>query len=492
MKRQSSIDVEPRRSPKHALLPWEGRSPWAALAVVLTAAFVALLDTTIVNVALPSLQAGVHGSESTLEWVVAGYALAFGVALIPAGRAGDRLGLRPLFIGGLALFTISSVACAVSQAPWQIVAARVVQGLAAGAFFPTIGAVIQSEFSEGARSKAFGLFGAVIGVATAVGPVLGGLLIEWGGFANGWRWVFLVNLPICVPAILAALRILPAGDRQRGHGSDRAGLILLVAALLCVLIPLVEGPRLDWPGWTYISLAASVLLFVGLALWEVRLEHRGGEPLVAPSLMRLPAFAAGTGLSLVYFASFTSIFFTFSILWQVGLGHSAIAAGLAITPFALGTMAGGAVSDVVSARLGRLVLVLGAGMVTVGLTLTLLVLALQSPRPHALHLLAPFLLIGLGNGLFIAPNVDFVLAGVPVMKAGAANGVLATAQRVGSSIGIAVIGTVLFNTLSVRSGPDAVARAFVHSSILATSVNLGLVLLAMVLIFALPRRAARS
>jgi MFS family permease len=220
----------------------------------------------------------------------------------------------------------------------------------------------------------------------------------------------------------------------------------------------------------------------------VRLAGRGGEPLIPVDLVRRLPFAAGCLLALVYFASFTSLFFTISLLWQTGLGRSPLAAGLVVIPFALANMVVAGLSDRFSARLGRRVLILGCALMSTGLSLVLVVLHLQAPAPSAWALAGPLALAGIGNGLFIAPNQDFVLATVERQEAGAASGFLSTAQRIGSSIGIAAVGTVLFGTLDAR-GPADLARAFTHSAQLATVLNVGLVLLALVLVLALPKKA---
>ena len=230
-----------------------------------------------------------------------------------------------------------------------------------------------------------------------------------------------------------------------------------------------------------------MLLLVALGWWLVRLERRGGDPLIPPHLVRDRAFAAGTVLALVYFAGFTSVFFTLSILWQVGLGHSALSAGLVTLPFPAGSLITAALSDRFSARLGRTVLVIGCSMVAAGLLALLLVLEATGPDPARSQIALPLAVAGLGNGLFIAPNIDFVLSAVPPREAGAASGVLNTGQRIGSAIGIAAIGTILFGTLQ-RVGPQDVARAFVHSAELATLASAGLVLVALAVVFALPRR----
>jgi EmrB/QacA subfamily drug resistance transporter len=468
--------------------PRTGPNPWRTLAVVLVGAFMALLDVTIVNVALPSIARGLDAGDSVLEWVVSGYALAFGLVLIPAGRLGDRFGHRTTFAGGLVVFTLGSLACGLAQSPLQLVAARIIQGIGAGVFQPAIPATIQTNFTGRDRARAFGMLGATIGLSTALGPLLGGTLVQLGGADHGWRWIFLVNVPIGLVIVPLALRLLPCPARTVPRGVDPAGLVLLTAGLVALLLPLIEGQQQDWPAWTWASFAASALLLGGLWVWEARLAGRGGEPLIPVHLVRRLPFAAGCMLALVYFAAFTSIFFTLSLLWQIGLGRSALAAGLLVIPFALANMVAAALSDRFSARLGRRVLILGCAMVSAGLGLVLIVLHVQAPSPSAWALLGPLALAGVGNGLFIAPNQDFVLATVERREAGAGSGFLSTAQRIGSSIGIAAVGTVLFGTLEVR-GPDDLARAFTHSAQLATVLNVGLVLLALVLVLALPKQA---
>jgi EmrB/QacA subfamily drug resistance transporter len=461
---------------------------WRAVAIVLVGAFMALLDTTIVNVALPSIRTGLHASASSLEWIVSGYALSYGLVLVPAGRVGDRIGHKRQFIAGLALFTLASVACGLSRTPGEIIAARVVQGIGAGVFYPAISATIQLAFTGPQRSKAFGTLGAVIGVSTALGPVLGGLIIQAAGSADGWRWVFLVNLFIGAIALPLAAWLLPLPAARVRRGIDPAGLGLLTAGLLLLLIPLIEGQPDGWPAWTYVSLGASVAVLAVLAAWEVRTERRGGDALLKPSLLARSSFSAGAIFAIVFFAGFTSVFFTLSILWQVGLGRSALASGLAVTPFALGSLTGAANSHRLSARMGRMVLVTGCVLVGAGLAGAAAVLHATAPHPSAWELAGPLLLAGIGSGIVIAPNQDFVMAYVPRQEAGTASGTLGTAQRIGSAIGIAVIGTVLFGTLSIRPGPDAVAHAYAHSAQLAMLVSVAFVLVALLLVVALPRQ----
>ncbi len=462
---------------------------WRAVAVVLVGAFMALLDTTIVTVALPSIRTGLHASPASLEWIVSGYALAYGLVLVPAGRVGDRIGHKRQFIAGLALFTLASVACGLSRTAGEIIAARVVQGVGAGVFYPAISATIQLSFTGPQRSKAFGTLGAVIGVSTALGPVLGGLIIQAAGTADGWRWVFLVNLLIGAIELPLAVWVLPLPVARARRGIDPAGLGLLTAGLLLLLIPLIEGQPDGWPAWTYLSLGASVPVLVLLAVWEVRTDRRGGDALLKPALFARSSFAAGAVFAIVFFAGFTSVFFTLSMLWQIGLGRSALASGLVVTPFALGSLAGAASSAKLSARLGRKVLIIGCLLVGVGLAGVVAAIHLTAPHPGGWELAGPLLVAGLGSGMVIAPNQDFVMAHVPRQEAGTAGATLTTAQRMGSAIGIAVIGTVLFGTISIHPGPDALATAYAHSAQLAMLASVAFVLVALLLVLALPRQA---
>jgi EmrB/QacA subfamily drug resistance transporter len=461
---------------------------WRAVSIVLVGAFMALLDTTIVNVALPTIRTALHAAPTSLEWVVSAYALTYGLALVPAGRAGDRFGHKPLFLTGLTIFTLASVACGLARNPGEIVTARAVQGLGAGTFYPAIASTIQLTFTGPQRSRAFGMLGATIGASTALGPVLGGLIIAAAGERDGWRWVFLVNLFIGAVALPLAAWLLPRASSRTRRGFDPAGLALLSAGLLLLLIPLVEGEQDGWPAWTFVCFGGCVLVFALLAWWERRAQRRGGDPLLKPDLLGQTSFSAGAVFAIVYFAGFTSVFFTLSILWQEGLAHSALVTGLVILPFSLGSLVSSANSDKLSARLGRMVLITGCAMVAAGLALVTLVVYLTAPSPDGWSLAAPLLLAGLGSGMVIAPNQDFVLAQVPRRDAGTASAVLGASQRIGSAIGIAVIGTVLFGTLHVLPGPDAVAAAFSHSAQLALLANVGLVVVALVLVLALPRR----
>jgi len=486
-------------SPLVSPAPVVTRRAWQALIVLLAGMFMALLDTTIVNVALPSIQTSLTASEATLSWIISGYALAFGLALIPAGRIGDRIGHKWVFFTGLALFTVASLACGLAQNELQLIVARVVQGLAGGMFVPAVTAVIQLMFPPRFRGKAFAIMGSVIGVSTALGPIVGGLIIEAFGVENGWRLVFWVNLPIGVVALIAAAILLPSGTGTASAPGapvssriDWVGLLLVSAGLVALLVPLIEGQDRGWPLWTYLVLAAGALLIVAFGAWEVRVAKAGQSPLVPPHLFSHPAFTGGVILALVYFAAFTSIFFTISILWQAGLGHTALESGLVSIPFAIGSILASSQSNRLTKRLGRTVLIAGVGLVTVGLVWIWLVLLVTDPANLTNWLLLPPLFIaGLGSGCFIAPNVSFIVATVDRTEAGAASGVVGVMQRVGSAAGIAVVGSVFFGTLVVAGpGPEALATGFTDSATLAMAVSAALSVVALLLVFLLPKRVA--
>ena len=482
---------------------------WLALAVLLAGMFMALLDTTIVNVALPTIRDSLSASEATLSWIIAGYALSYGLALIPAGRFGDRFGHKWVFFAGLALFTVASVAAGLAQDETQLIVARVIQGLGGGIFFPPVTAFIQLLFPPMKRGAAFAIMGATIGVSTALGPIVGGLLIQAIGEETGWRWIFVINLPIGVLALIAAAILLPSGAEGKKLSTDLLGLVLLSGALVAILVPLIQGQDEGWPLWTYLSIAGGVLLIVAFALWERFVAARGNEPLVPPHLFSHKAFTGGVILALVYFAAFTSIFFAISLFWQAGLGHTALEAGLVSTPFAIGSIAGASQSDRLAQRLGRTVLTIGVALLALGLiALWLILLTVPTADLTNWALLVPMLVAGFGSGLFIAPNARFIVATVDRSEAGAASGVIGTMQRIGSAIGIAVIGSILFGVADLETiggdikagmmdgtftNPDVAASAvlaahFGPAATWALAVSAAFAVVAFALTFTLPKK----
>lgn len=441
--------------------PPEGDSPpdsrrWLALSVCLVGGFMVLLDVSIVNVALRSIEAGLHTSSDQLQWVLSGYALTFGLLLVPAGRLGDARGRRTMFIVGLALFTAASVGCGVAQTGTWLVIARLIQGLAGGLLTPQISALIQQLFTGPERGKAFGLFGAAIGISTAVGPLLGGLLISAFGTTDGWRYVFFVNLPIGIVLIPVALRLLPgATDDQHGHRHDYdlVGVVLLGAGVTLLLLPFMQEQQ--WHSatkWLLLpAAAATVALFV---TWEVRYRNRGREALVDLTLFTRRSFSYGTAMITVYFAGFTPLFFVVTLLLQLGYNYSALLAGAATVPFALGSGLAATVGGRVVHRFGRPLVLLGLVLVAVGYTGVVIATWAVPDRRIGWAILVPLLVGGIGSGLVIAPNQTLTLSDVPVRQAGTAGGLLQVGQRIGSAVGIAAVGSVFFARLSASHGRD--------------------------------------
>ncbi|WP_370518088.1 MFS transporter [Micromonospora sp. MP36] len=453
---------------------YDNRRRWQALGVGLVAAFMTLLDVSIVNVAVPSIDRALRATPSDLQWVLSGYALTFGLVLVPAGRFGDARGRRTGFVVGVALFTVTSALAGLARSPEWLIIARLVQGAAAGVVNPQVSGLIQQLFRGAERGRAFGLLGATIGISTAVGPLLGGLLIQLGGEQHGWRWVFFVNVPVGILAVLLGWRLMPArptGAQDR-HRLDPIGVLLLGVGVTLVLLPLVQ--RQQWPGAAkWLLIPAGLVFLVAFGVWE-RWYARHRQPLFDLRLFGLRSYTLGTLIGLLYFAGFTAIFFIFTLYLQIGLGYSALAAGLAITPFALGSAAASALGGRVVTRFGRPLVAIGLLVVVIGLGAVVWVLR-GSPHVSVPLLTAvPFLLAGLGSGLVIAPNQTLALSEVPVPQAGSGAGMLQTGQRIGSAAGIAGVGALFFSVLGSTRGDWS--TAFRHSLLLAA----GIVVLALI------------
>jgi EmrB/QacA subfamily drug resistance transporter len=451
---------------------------WHALSVCLVGGFMALLDVSIVNVALPSIRTGLSATDSDLQWVISGYALAFGLVLVPAGRFGDMHGRRNAFVTGVVLFTLASAAAGAARSATWLVAARLVQGAAGGVINPQISGLIQQLFRGAERGRAFGMLGAVIGISTAIGPLLGGLLIQLAGVEHGWRWVFYVNVPIGALAIVLAFRYVPAraDEPRRRQTFDPVGVLLLAIGTVLVLLPLIQERQ--WTGqgkWGL--LLAGLAVLAGFVGWE-RWYGRDHDPVVDLSLFARRSYALGAALGLAYFAGFTAIFFVFTLYLQQGLGYSALEAGLATLPFALGSAVTATLGGRVVTRVGRGLIAVGLGLVIVGLLAVELAVELVPGRHDGWATALPLLIAGLGSGLVIAPNQTLTLAEVPVAGAGSAGGVLQTGQRIGSAIGIAAVGAVFFARLAATRGDFAVS--FRH----ALLVTIGFVILSLLIALA--------
>ncbi len=444
--------------------------------MTLVAGFMSLLDVSIVSVALPSIQRGLGTSPSGVQWIVSGYALAFGLMLVPAGRLGDALGRRRMFLMALGGFVLFSAAAGAAPTMGLLIAARILQGLSAGALAPQNSALIQQLFSGAERGRAFGFFGATVGISTAAGPVAGGVILALAGEPDGWRWIFFVNIPIGALALLLAARLLPKGGGagRRGH-MDLTGVALLGGGVLAVMLPLVltesGGLRTLW--WLFPVGAALLVVFV---VWERRVAARGGQPLLDVRLLRgTPGYASGAALGTAYFVGFSGIWLVLALYFQNGLGYTPLQSGLAVTSFALGSAASAAVGGRLVERFGRLLTVTGLSMVVGGLSVTAVVLRLAPAGSAGWAVAVPLLVAGVGGGWVITPNTTMTLRCVPVTMAGSAGGALQTGQRVGSAIGTALLAGVFYAVLAATGTdyPLAVSIA-VGGAALAVTVALGI------------------
>ena len=425
---------------------------WRALSVALVAGFMTLLDVSIVNVALPSIRDQLQLSSGELQWVLSGYALTFGLLLVPAGRFGDARGRRTIFVVGLLLFTLSSAAAGLATSALWLIVARLVQGAAAGLVNPQVSGLIQQLFEPRERGRPFGLLGATIGISTAVGPLLGGVLIALFGPDDGWRWIFYLNVPIGAVAIWLGLRWIPARPTGKAGSDslDPVGVGLLGVGVVLILLPLVQEREWHTPA-KWLLLVAGLAVLAGFVAWERRYGRRR-TALVELGLFKVRSYALGSLIGLLYFAGFTTIFFIYTLYLQSGLGYSALLAGLAITPFAVGSAVGSAVGGRFVGRFGRQLVLAGLAAVVVGLAATDLALSLVPGRSGGWAAALPLLLAGLGSGFVIAPNQTISLGEVPVERAGSAGAVLQTGQRIGTAIGIAAVGAFFFAQLAGSRG----------------------------------------
>jgi EmrB/QacA subfamily drug resistance transporter len=425
---------------------------WKALAVVLIASFMILLDISIVNVAIPSVQRDLGATYAEIQWVLAGYQLAYAVVLITGGRLGDIFGRKRLFIIGVSGFTLASLICGLAPSPTTLVAARVFQGLMAALMYPQVLSVIQVSFPPRERGAAFGVFGGVIGVASISGPLLGGLLIQAdihiGGHALLWRPIFLVNLPIGIGAVVAAFIFLRESRAPSAPRLDIPGVVLASLGLFLIAFPLVEGRDAGWPIWAYLMLAGGVLVLVAFRRYIRMRADRGGSPLVEPELFGDRAFVVGSLIAMVFLAGIPAFFLTFSLYLQIGLGYSALNTGLTTLPFALLSAMASGVSIRLAPRLGKRILSVGCIALLVGLVALWFTVRAAGPGLTGYQMIPALAVCGMGLGLVVAPLINIVLAGINAGSAGSASGVLTTVQQVGGALGVALIGIIFFGQVS--------------------------------------------
>jgi EmrB/QacA subfamily drug resistance transporter len=458
---------------------------WAALPVVLAGTFMVVLDFFIVNVAMPTMQRDLNAGASAIQWVVAGYGLAFAAGLITGGRLGDQLGRRRMFTIGLALFVLTSAACGVAPSAGLLVAARVAQGAASALMMPQVLAILGVAYTGADRMKALMAYTLTLGIAAVGGQLVGGALIELDPAGLDWRACFLVNVPVGLLALALVRRTVPE-SKAGGTRLDLIGADLVSVGLVAILLPLIEGRDHGWPLWTWASFAGAGAVLVAFGLYQRRVARRGGSPLVPPELFAERAFTAGMATIVLFFVTVASFFLVLALELQEGRGLDPLESGLVFGFEGIGFFVATLLAPKLVARMGRQALALGALVRAAALVALYVAVHHVGAHGSVLWLAGPMLLDGAGLGLVMGPIIAIVLAGVAPHQAGAASGVLATAQQVGNALGVAVIGVVFFGALQ---GGHAVPEAFRTSLLWLAAGSVAVA----ALIQALPRgeRAAR-
>jgi len=438
---------------------------WLALAVCCSALFMTLLDVSITNVALPSIGSSIDAGPALLQWVVSGYTLAFGLVPVLAGRLGDDHGRRRMFIIGTTGFVVTSALSGLSPDGGLLIASRILQGICGGLINPQVSGLVQQMFSGRDRGRAFGMIGSVVGIGTAVGPLVGGALIALGGPDLGWRLVFFVNVPIGVAVIVLARRLLPT-DRPLGrHRLDVIGAGILGLATFCVLVAAVEYDAVQDARLAWLAVPASALAVVFFRR-EARLTRQRADPLVDLRLFRVPSYTVGVLLALVFFCGVTGLPLVLALYYQQGLGYSALESGLGVTAFAIGSALAAPLAGRFVTRVGRPLVVLACLAFAVGAVLLGVVVAHLHGTDAAVALALPLFVMGIGSGAVITPNQTLSLADVDPVTGSTAGGVLQTAQRIGSAVGQAVVGAAFFAAIPAGARHftgDARDNAFGHA-----------------------------
>jgi EmrB/QacA subfamily drug resistance transporter len=472
--------------------PEADRRRWFALAIVMTAAFMDLVDVTIVNIAIPSIQRDAGASFSHIQWITAGYALAFAAGLITGGRLGDIYGRKRLFLIGIGGFTLASALCGFAANPDMLVASRILQGGMAALMVPQVLSIVHATFPAHERGKVFGLFGAVVGLGAVSGPLLGALLTEWNLFGLEWRPIFLINLPVGIAGLILGRKFITESKAPHALKLDLVGVALVTLGLLMLLYPLTRGRELGWPMWGYVSMGGALVVFAALVAYEKRKTARDGSPLVELSLFKVKSFAAGIAVQTVFGVALGIFFLVWTLYMQFGLGWRPLRAGLTGVPFSIAvSMAAGLSVQKLTPRFGRKVLQAGALIMALGVLLYIWESERYGMSIASWQMALPLVVMGVGMGLIVAPLTDAILSEVPREHSGSASGLINTVMQMGNALGLGLVSVVFFGTMSdhlpaAEVGP-AFADAFQHALGWVAAVMAAIFLL----MFALPKRPAQ-
>jgi MFS family permease len=460
---------------------------WLAFAAIITASVMDLLDSTIAQVAAPSIRRDLGGPYTVIEWLSAAYALAMAVGLLTGGRLGDLYGRKRVLLAGMAGFIAASAVCAAAATSGELIAARAAQGLAGAVMLPQVFGLISDLFEPHEMGRAFAVFSPVMGLSAMLGPIVSGGLIGLNLFGTGWRMIFLVNVPVGLAA-LAGARFLPAvPSRANGTRLDLPGAALAGLAMFLLVFPLVQGHELGWPGWLLGMLGASAAVLAGFGWYQVRRKRAGGTPLIEPGIFANRGYASGIAFSLAFVSSMGGIVLIFNVLLQAGLGYTPWHSAITTAPWAAGAFIGSAAGGITMGRLGRRVLHAGLVVEAAGLLALIGVLRIAGAGVSTADLLAPMIVGGIGMGMVFVPLFDIAMAGIRPHEMGSASGVLQTVNSLSMSTGVAGLGVIFFSLLG-----GGHAAGYLSAAQWTALATVGLLASAFAVAFWLPRRARET
>ncbi|MCW3041557.1 MAG: transporter [Solirubrobacterales bacterium] len=470
----TSIDLSPPQiSPPGRIAgePPVSRAAWLGFVVVLAASVMDLLDATIAQTAAPAIRTDLGGSYTDLEWISAGYTLAMSVVLLVGGRLGDLYGRRQVLLAGMGGFVAASALCALAPSAETLIGCRMLQGAVGAVMLPQGFGLIRELFGDGGQQRAFAVFGPVMGMSAVLGPVIGGGLVDLDLLGTGWRAVFLVNIPVGLAALWLGRRCLPKTAPVQPEGRvDLPSVGLAAIGVFGLVYPLVEGRELGWPAWVIAMPLVALAVLVAFGRRQARLARAGDErraPLVDPSVLQRRAYVGGLALVVCFIGAMGGMTLVLTVMFQAGLGFSPLACGVATIAIPLAAIAGSITSSVTLARLGRTTIHIGSALMALGLVVVGFVLRAEGAALSAWDVAGPLALTGFGMGMIFVPMFDVILAGVLPMQLGSAAGLLEAIQQLGMSLGIAVIGTVLFDVVGGSRDPEAFVRGADHGLLVA-------------------------